>query len=152
LLSFRPIHTSDKDMTGKIVPIKPDAQPKRRVLVVEDNIDSMRSMVMLIKMMGHDVEFAINGFAALDIAKTFKPEVVLLDIGLPDFTGDKIARQIKYEPGLERTRIIAVTGLPLSQIQERALQAGCEAVYAKPLAPTTLEELLDKPSLVASKK
>jgi len=138
-------------MTGKIVPIKPDAQPKRRVLVVEDNIDGMRSMVMLIKMMGHDVEFAINGFAALDIAKTFKPDVIFLDIGLPDFTGDKIAKQLKFEPGFERTRIIAVTGLPLNQIKERALQAGCEAVYAKPLAPATLEELLE-PSAVASNK
>src|SRR4051812_49600874 len=107
-------------MTGKIVPLKPDAQSKRRVLVIEDNIDGMRSMVMLIKMMGHDVEFAINGFAALDIAKTFKPDVILLDIGLPDFTGDKIARQLKFELGFERTRIIAVTGLPLNQIQERA--------------------------------
>ena len=100
--------------------------------------------VASMKMMGHEVEFAINGLAALDIAKAFKPDVILLDVGLPDFGGDKIAKQLKYEPGFERTRIIAITGLPIGEVRERALEAGCEAVYAKPLAPTALEELLEK--------
>lgn len=132
-------------MTGKVVSLKPDAAPKRcRVLLVEDNLDAVHSMAVLIRMMGHEVEFAINGFAALDIAKTFKPDVVFLDIGLPDFRGDKIALQLKYEPGFEGTRMIAITGLPISDVRERALQAGCEAVYAKPLAPTMLEDLLEK--------
>src|SRR3954453_7441498 len=98
------------------------------------------------KMMGHDVQFAINGLAALAIAKAFQPDVILLDIGLPDFGGDNIARQLKYAPGFERTRIIAITGLRISEVRERALQAGCEAVYAKPLAPTALEDLLEKSS------
>jgi len=114
--------------------------------VVDDNIDAVHSMAVLMKMMGHEVEFAINGLAALDIAKAFKPDVILLDMGLPDFGGDKIAKQLKYEPGFERTRIIAITGLPLSDVRERALQAGCEAVYAKPLAPSALEELLEQSS------
>ena len=119
-------------------------RPRSRVLVVDDNIDAVHSMTVLMKMMGHEVEFAINGLAALDIAKAFKPDVILLDIGLPDFGGDKIAKQLKYEPGFERTRIIAITGLPIGEVRERALEAGCEAVYAKPLAPTALEELLEK--------
>jgi two-component system, chemotaxis family, CheB/CheR fusion protein len=131
-------------MSATVVSLKPDAQPRRRVLVVEDNLDSVHSMATLLKMMGHEVEFAINGFAAMDIARKFKPDFILLDIGLPDFTGDKIARQLKYEPGLESTRIIAITGLPLDEVRPRALEAGCEAVHAKPLAPTVLEELLAK--------
>jgi CheY-like chemotaxis protein len=114
------------------------------VLVVEDNLDSVHSMAMLVRSMGHQVQFAINGFAAMAIARTFKPEVVLLDIGLPDFRGDEVARQLKWEPGLEKTRIIAITGLPQDQVRKRALDAGCEEVYAKPLAPTVLEELLAK--------
>ena len=128
-----------------VTSLKPNLQPKRRVLVVEDNLDSVHSMAALIKMMGHEVEFAINGFAALDIARRLKPDFILLDIGLPDFEGDKIARQLKYEPGLERTRMIAITGLPLKQVEARVLEAGCEAVYAKPIAPTVLEELLANP-------
>src|ERR687895_1027230 len=114
---------------------KPNQNPKRRVLVVEDDLDSVHTMAQLIKMMGHEVQFAINGFAAIDIARSFRPEVIILDIGLPDFKGDQIARQLKYEPGLENTRVIAMTGLPLDTVKPRALDAGCEAVHVKPLSP-----------------
>ena len=102
-------------------------------------------MAVLLKVMGHDVEFAINGFAALDIARRFRPEFVLLDVSLPHLSGDKIARQLKYEPGLEKTRMIAITGLPLDLVSRLVLEAGCEAVYAKPIAPAVLEELLATP-------
>jgi CheY-like chemotaxis protein len=122
--------------------LKPQQHPKRRVLVVEDNLDSVHSMAMLIKSMGHEVHFAINGFAAIDLARKFKPEVILLDIGLPDFKGDEIARQFRYEPGLQNVRIIAITGLPMADIKARAIEAGCEQVFAKPIDPAVLEKLL----------
>jgi two-component system, sensor histidine kinase len=122
--------------------LKPAPLAKRRVLVVEDNLDSVHSMAVLLKMMGHEVEFAINGLAAMDIARRFHPDFILLDLSLPDLTGDRIARQLKYEPGLEKTRMIAITGLPMDHVKSRALEAGCEAVYAKPIAPAVLEELL----------
>jgi two-component system CheB/CheR fusion protein len=118
---------------------------KRRVLVVEDDLDSVHAMAMLIKMMGHEVQFAINGFAALDAARTFRPDIILLDLGLPDFKGDEIARQLKYEPGLENTRIIAISGLPDQRLEQRALKAGCAEFYRKPIEPAKLEELLGKP-------
>ena len=131
-------------MNATVLTLKPASQPKRRVLVVEDNLDSVHSMAALLRMMGHEVEFAINGFVALDIARKFRPDFILLDIGLPDFKGDKIAHQLKYDPGLENTRIIAITGLPLHEVEPQAIEAGCEAVYAKPIAPAVLEELLPK--------
>ena len=131
-------------MTATVVSLSSAAQPKRKVLVVEDNLDSVHSMAVLLRMMGHDVEFAVNGLGAIDVARKFKPEIILLDIGLPDFRGDKIARQLRYEPGLESTRVIAITGLPLETVKARALEAGCEAVHVKPLAPQVLEELLGK--------
>ena len=132
-------------MTGTVVNLKPGAQPRRRVLVVEDNLDSVHMTATLVRMMGHEVDFAINGFAALEAARKFKPDIILLDIGLPDFDGDKIASQLKFEPDLKNTRIIAVTGRPLAEMEERARKAGIEAVYAKPIAPALLEELLGKP-------
>lgn len=122
--------------------LKPGPLPKRRVLVVEDNLDSVHSMAMLLKAMGHEVQFAINGFAAIDVARSFRPDVILLDIGLPDLKGDEIARQFKYEPGLESVRIIAITGLPLADVEQRALTAGCERVYSKPMDPAALERLI----------
>jgi CheY-like chemotaxis protein len=127
-----------------VVNLKPNPQNKQRVLVVEDNLDSVHSMAMLLRMMGHEVEFAINGFGAIDVARTFRPDIILLDIGLPDFKGDKVARQLKWEPGLEKTRFIAITGLPTTEVRQRALDAGCEEVYAKPLDPALLEELVAK--------
>src|SRR5688572_20407534 len=122
--------------------LKPAQQNKRRVLIVEDNLDAVHSMAMLIRMMGHEVQFAINGFAALDAARRFRPEVILLDIGLPDFKGYNIARQLKWEPGLERTRIIAITGHPMNEVRQKAIEAGCEQVFAKPMDPTLIEKLL----------
>lgn len=116
---------------------------KRRILVVEDNLDSVHSMATLIKMMGHEVRFAINGFAALSVARDFKPEIILLDIALPDFSGEEIARQLRFEPGLEAVRIIVITGLPDEDgVRQRMLKVGCREFYRKPVSPATLEALL----------
>lgn len=131
-------------MTASVVNLNPSAQRKRRVLVVEDNLDAVRMMAALLRLMGHEVDFAINGFAAIEAARKFKPDVILLDIGLPDFKGDKIASQLRFEPGLEKTRIIAITGQSLASVEGRAREAGCEAVYAKPISPEVLEQLLAK--------
>ena len=126
--------------------IKPSqAAQRRRVLVVDDNLDSVHSMAVLIKMMGHACQFAINGFAALQIAREFRPDVILLDIGLPDFKGYEIAKQLKWEPGMEATRIIAVTALPQAD-RVQAIEAGCDEFFRKPLDPVLLEELLARRS------
>jgi CheY-like chemotaxis protein len=122
--------------------LQPNSSPKRRVLVVEDDLDSVHAMAQLIKMMGHEVQFAINGFAAIDIARTYRPDIIILDIGLPDFKGDQIARQLKYEPGLEKVRMIAISGLPQENLEQRAREAGCAEFYRKPMDPAKLEELL----------
>ena len=122
--------------------LKPDVSQKRRVLVVEDNLDSVHTMAALVRMMGHEVEFAINGFAALDIAREFRPDVVLLDIGLPDFNGCKLVKQLKWEAGFENTRFIAISALPAQQHRQKALDAGCSDFFAKPIDPKVLEELL----------
>jgi CheY-like chemotaxis protein len=120
--------------------------PRKRILVVEDDLDSVHSMALLIKMMGHEVQFAINGMAALDVARSFRPDIVILDIGLPDFEGDHIARQLRYEPGLEHTHLIAISGLPQEHLEQRALRAGCEEFYRKPIEPSVLEALLGRPT------
>ena len=122
--------------------LRPATELKRRVLVVEDNLDSVHSMAVLVKMMGHEVEFAINGFAALDIARKFRPDVVLLDIGLPDFNGCKLVQQLKWEQGFENTRFIAISALPAQQHKKAALEAGCNDFYPKPIDPKVLEKLL----------
>ena len=128
--------------TATVHELKPQPARRRRVLVIEDNLDSVHSMAVLVKMMGHEVQFAINGFAALDIARKFRPDIVLLDIGLPDFNGCDIAQQLKWEPGFEQTRFIAISALPAEPHRQRALEAGCSEFFAKPVDPKVLEDLL----------
>jgi CheY-like chemotaxis protein len=129
---------------SKIVRLRAEPGAMRRVLLVEDHLDTVHSMAIMLKSMGHQVQFAINGLAAIDIARSFRPDFILLDIGLPDFKGDEIARQIKWEPGLEHTKVIAITGSSDDETRHRAMSAGCEEVFVKPVSPVALEELLGK--------
>ena len=117
-------------------------KPNLRVLVVDDDLDTVHSLAMLIKSFGHHPDFAINTLAAIDVARRFRPDVVVLDINLPDFSGETLARQLKFEPGFEKLRIIALSGRSDDETRQRALEAGCEAFYVKPLAPETLERYL----------
>jgi two-component system CheB/CheR fusion protein len=111
--------------------------PRRRILVVEDNLDHAVSTVLLLRTMGHEVESALNGGAALATARTFRPDVVLLDLGLPDSSGWEVARRLKQEH--RKLRIVAVTGRSSDEDRAQSMQAGCDAHLVKPVMPATLE-------------
>ena len=123
------------------VQIKTSTSPKR-VLLVEDNLDSVHTLAYLVRTMGHTVEYAINGYVALDVAKRFRPEIVLLDIGLPGIDGFEVCRQIKKEPSLQTCRVIALTAFSQEDYRKRALGVGCELYIVKPIDVKVLEELL----------
>ena len=110
----------------------------RRVLVVEDNLDTVHSLVTLLRLDGHEVDFAINGYAALDVAKRFAPDVVLLDLGLPGLDGFDVCRRLKREPGLQQVRIIAVTAYAQDDHRVKSRAAGCDLHIAKPYDPLQL--------------
>jgi CheY-like chemotaxis protein len=120
---------------------KKTSDPKR-VLIVEDNIDAARSLAYLVRDMGHFVEYAINGYVAVDIARRFIPDIVLLDLGLPGMDGFDVCRKIKGHAGLERTRIIAITGYAQDDYRVRARAAGCEMHLIKPVPARVIEQLL----------
>jgi CheY-like chemotaxis protein len=115
--------------------MKSNAQIPRRVLVIDDDLDGMQSLATLFRHMGHEVEFAINGYAALRIATAFRPDVVLLDLGLPGLDGFEVCRQIKAAPGLAHARVIAVTAYAGDEHRVRARAAGCEMHIVKPYDP-----------------
>src|SRR5258707_8372705 len=74
---------------------------RRRVLVVEDNLDTVHSLVFLLRDMGHQVDFAINGYAAVTLAQRMHPEFVFLDLGLPGLDGFEVCRKLKADPALK---------------------------------------------------
>jgi DNA-binding response OmpR family regulator len=110
----------------------------RRVLVVEDSLDSLHSLVVLLRGEGHQVEFAINGYAAITVAKKFRPEVVLLDLGLPGLSGFDVCSRLKSEPEFEGIRIIAVTAYGSEEYRVRSRAVGCDLHVVKPYDPGQL--------------
>jgi len=115
----------------------------RRVLVVEDDIDSARSLTWILRDMGHDVEYAINGYVAVDIAAKMRPQFVFLDLALPGMNGFEVCRRLKRMSALDGVRIIAVSAYAQEEYRSRSKEAGCDGYIVKPLDPSVLEMLLD---------
>jgi len=122
--------------------MEPDKPASRRVLVVDDSLEMVNSLARLLRQMGHDVELAVSGYAALDAARRFQPQVVLLDINLPDTDGWTVARRLRdrFEGGA--VRVIAITGRAQPGDHMRSIEAGCEYHLLKPLDPQQLERIL----------
>jgi len=113
----------------------------RQVLIVEDNLDQAQTLSQLLGLRGHELRVASTGPAAIEIARRFRPEVVLLDIGLPGMDGFEVARQLKREHG-ERMRIIAVSAYGTDADRRQSMEAGCELHLVKPADPRFIESLL----------
>lgn len=110
-------------------------------MICEDNLDQVHTLAFLLKEMGHSVDFAINGYVAYDVVRRFRPDTVVLDLGLPGVTGYEVAAQIRKDPELAGIRLIAITGYAEEKYRERAMQAGFDAYYVKPLDPKVLTEI-----------
>jgi CheY-like chemotaxis protein len=124
-------HTrSEPDITG------------RRVLVVEDNIDAAETMRLMLDMTGYEARTAHDGPAALALARSFRPEVVLLDIGLPGKDGYEVARKLRDLPETRSALLVALTGYGYDEDRRRAAEAGFDAFQVKPVEPQALEDLL----------
>src|SRR5688572_15742514 len=118
---------------------------RRRVLIVDDNLDYVHAMATLLRAKGHEVSFAINATVALSVARGFRPNVVMLDVKLPNGDGRVLANQLRRHVGLDDVRIVCVTGL-VDEDPRRSFESGCDAHYVKPLGPGELEGVLGKDS------
>ena len=110
----------------------------KRILVVEDQEDNRRIMTDLLDNAGYDVIHAVTGYEGVTMAETQRPDLILMDIQLPGIDGYEATRRIKAEASLSHIPIIIVTSYALSGDEQKAIEAGGDAYYAKPFSPREL--------------
>ena len=113
-----------------------------RVLVVDDNVDSAQSMSLLLGLEGYQVECAYDGEEALHAAARFSPQVVLLDLGLPRFSGFEVAQRLRAEPWGDALLLVAVSGYGRERDRQAAREAGFDLHLTKPADPDEVLRVL----------
>ena len=113
-----------------------------RILVTDDNVDAATTLASLLEMQGHEVRVAHHGRQALQLAGQFHPDVVFLDIGMPDMSGYEVAHHLRKIEGLERSTIVAVSGWGAQDDLARSREAGFDMHFTKPVALARLNEFL----------
>ncbi len=136
---------SDPDH-GRVMGQQPQQPPPSgfRLLVVDDNQDAASSLAMLFKLQGHEVRVAFSGMAALEMATTYTPDVVFLDIGMPGMDGYEVARRLRQQPGLEKIVLAALTGWGQQEDRRRTAEAGFNHHLVKPPEPKAIETVLSE--------
>lgn len=117
-------------------------EPARRILIVDDNTDSARTLAILQRRRGHEIRTAFTGHDAVAVAAAFLPEVVLLDVGLPGMDGYEVARQLRSMPALAGVFIIAMTGYGSAEDRNTAKEAGFDEYLVKPVDLDLLRDWL----------
>ena len=120
----------------------PPGHPVRVVLIVDDNQDSAMSLAKLLTLTGYETRTAYDGLAALEAAATFRPDVLLLDIGLPKLNGYEAARKIREEPWGKEMILVALTGWGQEEARRESKDAGFNGHLVKPVDYTALIKLI----------
>jgi signal transduction histidine kinase/ActR/RegA family two-component response regulator len=137
-----PRHTQDAlapvaQTAGHAQAVKP-----LKVLLVDDNLDAAHTLQLFLAAAGHQVEIAYCGADAVDLARVFAPDVCLLDIGLPDFDGNELARRLRRLPQATSATLVAMTGYGRQQDRDAAADAGFDHYMVKPVNTVELSDLL----------
>jgi signal transduction histidine kinase/CheY-like chemotaxis protein len=115
---------------------------RRRVLVADDNVDAGESLAMLLRLDGHQVELARNGPEALELYERMRPDIAILDIGMPGLSGYDVARRIRQHKDANGVKLIALTGWGQESDKKRAMASGFDHHFTKPVEPTALVALI----------
>ncbi len=140
-----PIAAGRHSRAGRVDATGPSTLCKKRILVVDDNEDSVSTLSLLLRIKGNEVRTACDGQEAVEVAATFRPEIILMDVGMPKLNGYDATRQIRGMPWGKDVFIVALSGWGQAQDRERATEAGCSAHLTKPVDFTALEHLLASP-------
>jgi PAS domain S-box-containing protein len=121
----------------------------RRILIVEDNAGSAWILARLLAKLGdHEIQMAHDGLSAFDIAQDQHPEIILLDIGLPEMNGYEVATRLRQQPEFSRTLLVAMTGYGTEEDRRRSAEAGFDKHLVKPISLDQLREILADPKLI----
>jgi signal transduction histidine kinase len=131
-----------QEMAGNGGATAPGTGTRCRVLVVEDNIDAAECLALVVRLDGHEVRTVYDGLAALQVAEAFRPEIILLDLGLPKMDGYEVARRLRDQPGGNGLLLVAVTGHGQEEDRLRACQAGFDYHLIKPVDPEMLRRVI----------
>jgi CheY-like chemotaxis protein len=134
-------HAAPHDFDGAKLAVK------QRILVVDDNADALESLSRLVTLMGNDVRHARDGLEALEVARTFKPDVVLMDLGMPNLDGYEAARRIRQEPWGKAVLLIATTGWGQEEDRRRTAVAGFDRHLVKPVSMSAVQAALSSPAI-----
>ena len=119
------------------------APSRRRLLVVDDNVDAAQTLGAILELGGHEVRVAYSGSEGLRIASEWRPEVGVLDIGIPDMDGYELCRAIREQSADRQPMLIACTGWGQQEDVQRAHQAGFDHHLVKPVDPDAVLRLLE---------
>ena len=114
----------------------------RKILVADDDQDSAESLAMLFQLMGHEVRAAQNGVTAVDLAEEFRPDLIVLDIGMPGMDGYEVCRRIRQHDWGQAIVIAALTGWTRDEDRDRSAEAGFNHYLVKPVDPKALDDLI----------
>jgi len=118
------------------------ATAARRILIVDDNVDSAESMAVLLRLEGHEALTLHEGERVVAAAREFRPDVILLDIGLPGISGYDVARALRGDPEVAAVRLVAVSGYGRAEDRERARAAGFDEHLVKPVDFSALHDAI----------
>lgn len=115
---------------------------RKRILVVDDLHDSALSLTLVLQRLGHTAEFVTNAWKALEAVRRLRPELVFLDIGMPEINGYALARMLRQEFGFDALKIVALTAWDRDEDRAESRRAGFDAHVAKPADPDTIDSVL----------
>jgi PAS domain S-box-containing protein len=137
-----PIDDSEPAKVAAAAPVQRSAEPRHRVLVVDDNTDAATSLAVLLELEGHKALAVHDPFGAIDAAEKYHPDVVLLDIGLPKMNGHEVCRHLRERPWGKDLVVIALTGWGQSEDRRQSQDAGFDGHLVKPVSYETFAAML----------
>ena len=136
------------DEAGVALSVAPPAAPQkassagRRILIVDDNAEAVKTTQMLLELWGHEIQTALDGPSGIKAAQIFKPEVIILDIGLPGMNGYEVAKCLRQLPGTEKVLLIALSGYGQEEDLRKSKEAGFDHHLVKPADMDQLQALI----------